>query len=41
MAITYLEDKKIFQLNTAQTTYLIGLSPEGYVGHIYYKAYKN
>lgn len=36
MAITYLEDKKIFQLNTAQTTYLIGLSPEGYVGHIYY-----
>ncbi|MDE6185853.1 MAG: alpha-galactosidase, partial [Lachnospiraceae bacterium] len=36
MAIIYREDKKIFQLNTAQTTYLIGLSPEGYVGHIYY-----
>lgn len=36
MAIIYLEEKKIFQLNTARTTYLIGLSPEGYIGHIYY-----
>jgi len=36
MAIRYLEEKKIFQLDTKQTTYLIGLSKEGYVGHIYY-----
>lgn len=36
MAIRYLEEKKIFQLDTKHTTYLIGLTPEGYVGHIYY-----
>ena len=36
MGIYYIEEKKIFQLDTKRTTYLIGLSPEGYVGHIYY-----
>lgn len=36
MAIQYQEKKKIFQLNTKNTTYLIGITPEGYVGHIYY-----
>lgn len=36
MAIRFLEEKKIFQLDTENTTYLIGLSPEGYVGHVYY-----
>lgn len=36
MAIKYLEEKKIFQLDTEHTTYLIGLTPEGYIGHIYY-----
>ena len=30
------DDKKLFQLNTEKTTYVIGLSPEGYVGHVYY-----
>ncbi len=33
MAILYYDDKKLFQLNTEKTTYVIGLSPEGYVGH--------
>ena len=36
MGISYFEEKKIFKLDTERTTYLIGLSPEGYVGHIYY-----
>lgn len=30
------ERKSIFQMDTDRTTYLIGLTPEGYVGHIYY-----
>ncbi len=36
MGIRYIEEKKIFHLSTKRTSYLIGLSPEGYVGHIYY-----
>ncbi len=36
MGIRYIEEKKIFKMDTERTTYLIGLSPEGYVGHIYY-----
>lgn len=36
MAVSYEKQKKIFKLDTQNTTYLIGLSPEGYVGHIYY-----
>ena len=36
MAILYYDEKKLFQLNTEKTTYVIGLSPEGYVGHVYY-----
>ena len=36
MAIIYNEKNRIFKLDTKNTTYLIGLSPEGYVGHIYY-----
>ena len=36
MAIKYNESKKLFKLDTADTTYVIGLSPEGYVGHVYY-----
>lgn len=36
MAIHFQEEKRIFQLHTENTTYLIGLAPEGYVGHIYY-----
>lgn len=36
MGIKYVEEKKIFHMDTKRTTYLIGLSPEGYVGHIYY-----
>ena len=31
MAILYYDEKKLFQLNTENTTYVIGLSPEGYV----------
>ena len=36
MAVSYEKQKKIFKLDTEKSTYLIGLSPEGYVGHIYY-----
>ena len=34
--IRYLEEKKLFQLDTINTTYVIGLTQEGYVGHVYY-----
>ena len=34
--IRYLEEKKLFQLDTTNTTYVIGLTQEGYVGHVYY-----
>lgn len=36
MAIAYREEQRIFKLDTQNTTYMIGLSPEGYVGHVYY-----
>ena len=36
MSVSYDAGKKIFRLETKNSTYLIGLSPEGYVGHIYY-----
>lgn len=36
MPVIYEEAKRIFRLDTEKSTYLIGLSPEGYVGHIYY-----
>lgn len=36
MAIQFNDKTKIFKLDTKTTTYLIGLSPEGYAGHIYY-----
>ncbi|MCD8120595.1 MAG: alpha-galactosidase [Lachnospiraceae bacterium] len=41
MSISYNNETHIFNLSTASTTYLIGLSPEGYVGHIYYGARLN
>ena len=36
MAVHFNEDKKIFRLDTETSTYLMGLTPEGYLGHIYY-----
>ncbi len=36
MGIYFDEEKKIFKLDTESTSYLIGLTGEGYVGHIYY-----
>lgn len=36
MNINYDEKRKLFKLDTNQTTYVIGLTPEGYVGHAYY-----
>ncbi len=36
MAISFQKETKLFKLDTENTTYLIGLSPEGYVGHVYY-----
>lgn len=38
MSIKYNENNRIFKLDTAATTYMIGISPEGYVGHVYYGA---
>lgn len=39
MAIRYYEEQRIFKLDTENTTYMIGLTPEGYVGHVYYGGY--
>ncbi len=39
MAIRYDEERRIFKLDTKHTTYIIGLTPEGYVGHAYYGDY--
>ena len=36
MAIKYNENNRIFKLDTDNSTYLIGITPEGYVGHVYY-----
>lgn len=36
MSIRYIEDKRLFQLDTDNSTYVIGLTEEGYVGHVYY-----
>lgn len=37
MSITYIEEHRIFQLDTKQTSYLIGIvDTEQFVGHIYY-----
>lgn len=38
MAILYDGKNKVFKLDTDRTTYMIGLTQEGYVGHIYYGA---
>lgn len=36
MSVCYLENKRIFKLDTAETSYLIGILPDGHIGHIYY-----
>ena len=36
MSIIFDENIRIFKLDTASTSYLIGLTKEGYVGHVYY-----
>ncbi|MGN0315014.1 MAG: alpha-galactosidase [Fusicatenibacter sp.] len=36
MRIHYDEKNRLFKLDTDHTTYLIGLTPEGYLGHVYY-----
>ncbi|MGN0400070.1 MAG: alpha-galactosidase [Blautia sp.] len=36
MQIIYDEKQRAFKLDTCSTTYVIGLTPEGYVGHGYY-----
>ncbi len=36
MGIQVLEDKRIFQINTPNTTYLMGVALEKYLGHMYY-----
>ncbi len=36
MSICYDETQRIFKLDTNNTTYMIGITPDGYVGHLYY-----
>lgn len=36
MGIYFDHERRVFKLDTEHTTYLIGLTEEGYVGHIYY-----
>ena len=36
MGIKVNEEKKIFQLNTPNTTYLMGVARDQYLGHMYY-----
>ncbi|MDY2628977.1 MAG: alpha-galactosidase [Lachnospiraceae bacterium] len=36
MGINFNKQKKLFYLNTQNTSYVIGLTEEGYVGHVYY-----
>ena len=36
MGIQYDGQKRMFKLDTVNTTYMIGISEEGYVGHAYY-----
>lgn len=36
MSVTFNEEKKIFRLDTEKSTYVMGVSPEGFLGHIYY-----
>lgn len=36
MAIKVCDEKKIFQINTPNTTYLMGVVKDKYLGHMYY-----
>lgn len=36
MAIKYYEKENIFKLDTENTTYMLGITSDGYVGHAYY-----
>lgn len=36
MSIIYDDEKRIFKLDTCSTTYMIGVTEEGYAAHIYY-----
>ncbi len=36
MSVIYNETRRNFKLDRKNTSYLIGISPEGYVGHVYY-----
>lgn len=36
MAVQFEEQRRIFKLDTAHTTYMMGVTREGYLGHLYY-----
>ena len=36
MAIQFYEAEKVIKLDTAHTTYMMGVTKEGYLGHLYY-----
>lgn len=36
MGIQFDETKKMFKLDTENTTYMLGITEEGYIGHVYY-----
>ena len=39
MAIRFYEKERVFKLDTAGSSYVIGLTPDGFVLHLYYGAY--
>ena len=37
MAVNYLEENRLFQLDTNNTSYIIGIvDEENFIGHVYY-----
>lgn len=36
MSVQFEEQRRIFKLDTAHTTYMMGVTKEGYLGHLYY-----
>ena len=36
MSVQFEEQRRVFKLDTAHTTYMMGVTKEGYLGHLYY-----
>ena len=35
MSVQFEEQRRVFKLDTANTTYMMGVTKEGYLGHLY------